>query len=214
MKSARVYQEGSNMKRAALGTLWGALVAQAVWIGLRLRGGGSIRSVMYVIFVSAVFILLAATQGRIRWIAATLRLFIGFSFVVPVCDRLGFLGRPGSPGVAWGDFHHFILYTGQVNSSLPSSLIPALATLETVIEGLLGIAMLFGWRTRITVWGSTLLLFAFFAAMTVSLGFASQFPYGVLVMATGGWLLAESDSSLFSLDRVFGWFAKRKSATG
>jgi hypothetical protein len=101
------------------------------------------------------------------------------------------------------------LYTGQVNSFLPSSLIPALATVETVIEGSLGIAMLLGWRTRIAAWGSTLLLLAFFAAMTISLGFASVFPYCVLVMTTGGWVLAVSDASRFSVDRAFEWFAER-----
>ena len=73
--------------------------------------------------------------------------------------------------------------------------------------------MLIGWQVRTATRGSTLLLSAFLVAMTISLGFASQFPYAVLVMAAGACVLAASDASRFSVDRVFERLAQRKNSS-
>ena len=159
-------------------------------------------SFIYPLFVGLAFGVLAVTGGRIRWLAAALRMFIGFAFFSAVCDRFGVWGGPGSPGVSWGNFPIFVRYTAQVNAFLPWTVIPALAVIETILEGSLGVAMVAGWRVRQAVPASALLLAAFFAAMTISLGFTSLFPYAVPVMAAGAWLLTITDTSAFSVDRA------------
>lgn len=191
------------MKRLAIGLLGLTLVLQIAWMAvLRYRHHAGIAALWYPLIMTVCFAALALTWGRVRWVATTARILIGLAFADAVADRLGLMGGPGAPGVAWGTFPKFVAYTGQINSFLPAVIIPYLAIVETIIEGALGIAMLIGWQTRIATWGSAALLFAFTAAMTVSLGFASQFYYAVLVMAAGAWFLALSDASLLSVDAL------------
>ena len=40
----------------------------------------------------------------IDYLTIPLRLALALSFLFPVADRLGLLGPPGTPGVAWGNF--------------------------------------------------------------------------------------------------------------
>jgi hypothetical protein len=84
----------------------------------------------------ALFGLLAATKGNIRWIAGLLRIILGLEFVLSVADRFGLLGAPGH-GVSWGDFAHFVAYTRKVNAFLPSSFAFPSAVLATICEVLL-----------------------------------------------------------------------------
>jgi len=54
----------------------------------------------------------------------------------------------GYAGSVQGNFKNFVSYTAQVNSFLPGRAIPALAVVESFIEGGLGIAMLLGLAVR------------------------------------------------------------------
>ena len=199
------------MKRVAIGLLGLTIVLEVAWMAIRhYRHHTGILQLWYPLVTTVAFAALAVTRGRVRWIAAALRILIGLAFASAVADRLGLMGGPDSPGVAWGTFPRFVIYTGQINTFLPVAVIPPLAVVETVIEGVLGIALLVGWQLRIALWGSTALLFAFTIAMTISLGFASQFFYAVLVMAVGGWLLALSDASPFSVDKMLDRLSRRK----
>jgi putative oxidoreductase len=199
------------VKRVALGALALTIALQAAWMAVsHYRHQAGIADLWYPLIMTVGFAALAITRGRVRWIATALRILIGIAFASAVADRLGLMGGPGSPAVAWGTFPRFVTYTGQVNSFLPAAIIPSLAVVETVIECALGVAMLIGWQIRVAVWASTTLLFAFATAMTVSFGFASQFSYAVLVMAVGAWVLALSDSALFSVDSVFERLSRRK----
>ncbi len=182
--------------------LWVALAGQTFWIVSRILHHHGLESTLYPLFVVVGFAALAATHARYRWIAAVLRIFIGLAFLGSVGDRLGLLGGPGKPGVSWGNFENFTTYTGQVNSFLPMVMIPALAMIESTIEGILGLGMLFGVGLRITVSASSALLFAFGIAMTASLGIESQFPFAVFVLATGAWVLSIADTSFLSMDGI------------
>ncbi len=176
--------------------LWLALGVQGIWLAMKIaQQHGSLHGLLYALFASLGFAALAALRGRVRWLAIVLRMFIGYAFLSAVCDRLGLFGGPGTPGVAWGNFHNFVIYTGQVNAFLPAAIIPALAVVASVCEGGLGLAMLLGIRPRIAAAGSSVLLFLFALAMTVSLGLRSQFPYAVYVLAAGSWVLATMDTS-------------------
>lgn len=181
--------------------LWLALTAQAIWMVLRhLQMQNSWGSMWYPITFGAPFLLLALTGGRVRWAAALMRLPVAVAFLDAVADRLGFLGPHGAPGVSWGDFAHFIRYTAQVNSFMPSITIPFLAVAATACETLFGFALLAGVWIPLTAAGAAVLLFLFATAMTIS-GF-SQFAYGVYLMAAGAMALSTVDASLLSVDAL------------
>jgi uncharacterized membrane protein YphA (DoxX/SURF4 family) len=200
------------MKRLAIWTLALALVLQIVWLAVRhYRHHAGMQDLWYALVMTVGFAALAVTRARVRWIAAIPRILVGLAFTSAVCDRLGLMGGPGSPGVAWGTFPVFVTYTRQINAFLPAAIIPSLALVETIIEGALGLAMLIGWKVRTAAWGSMLLLLTFVTAMTISFGFPSQFAYAVLVMAAGAWLLATSDASFLSVDGLIERLAQRKS---
>jgi putative oxidoreductase len=189
------------MKRTAFALLWLALIAQAIWMAFHhLRLGESWGSMSYPLMYAVPFLLLALTNGRVRLIASALRLPVAIAFLDAVADRLGLLGPHGAPGVAWGDFAHFVAYTAKVNSFVPSTIVPALAVLATIGETTLGIALLVGLRIPIAAMGSAALLFLFATAMTIS-GF-SQFAYGVYLMAAGSLALSTVDASLLSMDAL------------
>jgi uncharacterized membrane protein YphA (DoxX/SURF4 family) len=127
-------------------------------------------------------------------------MLIAIAFLQAVGDRFGFFGGPGTPGVSWGDFAHFIAYTGVVNSFLPHAVIPTLAVLATIAEITCGLTMLLGISIRYAAIGSAILLFAFATAMTISR--LSQFSYGVYLMCAGALALATIDTSLLSVDAL------------
>jgi uncharacterized membrane protein YphA (DoxX/SURF4 family) len=192
------------MKRTAFSILWLALIAQALWITVNhFHSHVPFLSMAYPLIFGAPFLGLAVTNGRIRWIAAILRLPIAWTFLQAVADRLGFLGMPGTPGVSWGDFRHFVVYVGQVNAFMPPATIPALALLATIAETTFGLAMLLGVRVRTAAAGSAALLFIFGTAMVIS--GLSQFEYGVYLMAAGALSLASVDASALSVDSVVQW---------
>ena len=99
-----------------------------------------------------------------------LRIAIGPAYLWEVADRLGVLGRNGQPHVGWGDWEHFIAYSRQVMNFLPAGLVPALATLATIGEGLFGALILIGLFTRMAAIGSAILSFCFAIAMAISFG--------------------------------------------
>jgi uncharacterized membrane protein YphA (DoxX/SURF4 family) len=196
-------QTPASLKLAAFTLLWLALIAQAIWMGLhRFRLHEPWPSMSYPLMYAAPFLFLAVTYGRVRWISSLLRLPVAAAFLDAVADRLGFLGPHGAPGVAWGDFSHFIAYTATINPFMPHATIPVLAVLATLGETTFGITLLLGIRLRVASSGSAALLFLFATAMILS-GF-SQFAYGVYLMAAGMLALSTVDASLFSVDAILG----------
>src|SRR5262249_17524438 len=69
------------------------------------------------------------------------RLALGASFLSAVADRLGLWGPYGARNVSWGNFAHFVEYTGAVTSVFPGSLAVSFAWAATVAETLLGILL-------------------------------------------------------------------------
>jgi putative oxidoreductase len=189
------------MRRFAFALLWLAACAQATWMLFHhLHRQESWSSMWYPLTLAAPFLLLALTGGRVRWLASMLRLPLAFAFLDAVADRFGLLGPFGAPGVAWGDFRHFIGYTAQINPFLPSAVVPVVAVLATICEISFGLGLLFGTGIRFVALGSAALLFLFGTAMKIS-GF-SQFAYGVYLMAAGAFALSTVDASLLSVDSV------------
>src|SRR5215469_9484553 len=72
------------------------------------------------------------------------RLALGASFLSAVADRSGLWGPHGAKNVSWGDFAHFVEYTGAVMSLFPSSLTVSFAWAATVAETLFAMGMVTG----------------------------------------------------------------------
>jgi hypothetical protein len=92
--------------------------------------------------------------------------------------------------VAWGSFARFVAYTARLNWFLPPAVIPALTSLATGAETLLGLCLLVGWYTRGTALMSGILLMSFGVAMTLALGIKAPLDFSVFSAAGGAFLLA------------------------
>src|SRR5438034_9713160 len=86
------------------------------------------------------------------------RFALGASFLSAVADRFGLWRPDGAKNVCWGDFAHFVAYTGAVTSLFPSSLTVSFAKAATVAETLFGILLIAGFKIRMVSVLSGLLL--------------------------------------------------------
>lgn len=118
-----------------------------------------------------------------------LRVALGVTFLVACADRFGFLGPYGSRNVSWGDWKHFEQNVALLIWFLPKAVIPAISLIETVIEVVLGLALLAGVFPRIVSWCSAALLLSFALTMTVALGIVAPFSYSVWTAAAAAFLL-------------------------
>lgn len=124
-----------------------------------------------------------------------LRVALGAAFLSAIADRFGLYGKPGKPGVSWGDWTHFLQFVAYLNWFVPKALIPALGTVETVIECGLAVALLIGVYQRIVAWASAALLLSFAATMSIALGVAATLGYGVFTAAAAALLLGTISSN-------------------
>src|SRR6201996_8534747 len=107
------------------------------------------------------------------------RFALGASFLSAVADRFGLWGARGAKNVSWGDFAHFVEYTGAVTSLFPSSLTVSFAWGATFAETLFGILLIAGFRIRIVSVCSGLLLLSFAMGMVTGLGIKKPLDYSV-----------------------------------
>lgn len=132
------------------------------------------------------------------------RLAVGCSFLSAVADRFGLWGPPGSEHAVWGDYGHFVAYTGHLNAFAPGAVIPILAGFSTLLEVVFGIALIFGFYTRLTALGSAALLVAFATAMTVSLGVKAPLDFSVFSAAAAALMLSTASHYRWSVDELLG----------
>jgi len=125
-----------------------------------------------------------------RFAAIALRVALAAGFLSAVADRFGLWGTPGTPGVAWGDWSHFLTYTGKLNWFLPSSLISMVGSVATLAETALALLLLIGAWPRCTALASGVLLLLFALTMTFALGIKAPLGYSVYVGATAAFYLA------------------------
>ena len=134
--------------------------------------------------------------------ALLLRLATAANFLSAVADRFGFWGKPGDPGVSWGNWENFVLYNQQVNSFLPPSFALFLGTTATVLEIILPVMLILGWKTRLAALGSAILTLGFALAMTYSFGIKAPLNYAVFVDFTSAFLLATIGYHRWSIDAL------------
>lgn len=132
-----------------------------------------------------------------------LRFALGIGFLLPVMDRLGILGKPGTNGVAWGDWSHFTAYTQTLIPFLTHRLINLAAFMATLAEIIFGIALISGFKIRMAGLGAAILTLIFGVSMAITQGIGAPFAYPVFVFTGAALLLSCLGSYRWSLDNYF-----------
>jgi uncharacterized membrane protein YphA (DoxX/SURF4 family) len=131
-----------------------------------------------------------------------LRVTFGVSFLSAVADRLGFWGAHGQPNVLWGNLSRFIAYAGMLTWFAPAASIPALAWAETLVESLLGLALIVGFFTQIAALLSGLMLLSFASSMTFAFGVKATLDLSLFSASAGALLLAAYGRYPLSIDEL------------
>jgi putative oxidoreductase len=119
----------------------------------------------------------------------SLRVALALAFLSAVADRFGLWGKPGRPGVSWGNMGQFNAYVAKLNWFLPAAVIPLTGWAATAAEILLGLGLLIGWRLRWVSLASALLLLCFGLTMLLALGPKAPLDYSVFTAACAAFLL-------------------------
>src|ERR1700751_5238616 len=130
------------------------------------------------------------------------RFALGASFLSAVADRFGLWGPHGAKNVSWGDFAHFVEYTGAVTSLFPSSLTVSFAWAATVAETLFGLMLIAGFKIRMASVLSGLLLLSFAIGMATGLGIKTPFDYSVFFGSRCSILLAFWEPDRFNVGQA------------
>ena len=130
------------------------------------------------------------------------RLALGASFLSAVADRFGLWGPHGIKNVSWGDFAHFVEYTGRVTSLFPGSLTVPFAWAATTGETLFGMLLIVGFKVQMASFLSGVLLLSFAVGMVTGLGVKRPFDYSVFSAAAAAFLLALWEPDRFTLDKL------------
>lgn len=125
-----------------------------------------------------------------------LRVSLGAGFLSAVASRLSLWGKHSS---GWTNF---VNYTGQVNSFAPAGIIPTIAVISTVLETVLGIMLLIGFKTGYAALAAAMLSLLFAVAMSISAGIKDPLDYSVFAFSAGAFLLATLPTYKWSIDHL------------
>ena len=122
------------------------------------------------------------------------RIALGAAFLSAVAGRFGLWQGT----LDWEYFTKFQHYAAQVNSFLPSSVIPLIASTATVAETALGVLLILGLWPRWVSLAAAALLALFGTAMAISFGLKSPMDYSVFSASGAAGLLALRSSRTLS----------------
>lgn len=129
-----------------------------------------------------------------------LRFALGLGFILPVMDRIGWMGKPGSGTVAWGDWSHFIDYTNTLMPFLNRSLANVMGLTATIAEAIIGICLILGFQIKWASLAGALITFTFALFMIASLGIGAPFQYPVFVFTGAALVLSQVETYKWSID--------------
>lgn len=132
-----------------------------------------------------------------------LRLALGLGFLIPVADRIGWIGSPGQKGVSWGNWENFTVYTNMLLPFLSRQMASAMGMFATIAEILIGLFLIIGYKTRIAAYGGFLLTLIFAICMALFIGIRAPFNYSVFSDSAGSLLLAFIPVYHWSVDNSF-----------
>lgn len=128
-----------------------------------------------------------------------LRLALGAGFLIPVMDRLGLLGPPGS-GASWGDWEHFVDYTNTLIPFASRQIANIMGVFATVGELVFGILLVIGFRIKEAGLGAGILTLSFGLCMAIFVSISAPFDYPVFVFTGGALVLSGLDNYQWSID--------------
>ena len=137
-----------------------------------------------------------------------LRFALGIGFILPVMDRLGWMGAPGSTGVAWGNWQHFVDYTQTLIPFLSRPLSNVMGTLATIAESTFGVFLILGLRIKQIALGAAILTLFFGICMAVFIGIEAPFGYPVFVFTGGALVLSGLGHYQWSIDNYLATISK------
>ncbi|WP_306351095.1 DoxX family membrane protein [Flavobacterium sp. '19STA2R22 D10 B1'] len=126
-----------------------------------------------------------------------LRIALSISFLSAVADRFGMWGMPGSPGVNWGNWQNFVQYSNTLNAFASPQIGNFLAIFATVLEIVLPLLLLVGYKLKITAFIAGCLLASFGLVMTLSIGIKPSLDYSVWTSAAACFLLSVLQNHTF-----------------
>jgi uncharacterized membrane protein YphA (DoxX/SURF4 family) len=129
-----------------------------------------------------------------------LRIALGLGFILPVMDRLGWIGPNGSSGVAWGDWKHFIDYSNTLMPFLNRPLANVMGIIATVSEAVFGISLIIGLKIKYIALGAAALTLGFGLCMAIFLSIGAPFAYPVFVFTGAALVLSGIGHYKWSID--------------
>lgn len=129
-----------------------------------------------------------------------LRFSLGIGFMMPVLDRFGYFGKPGDPGVGWGNWTNFIGYTNQLMPYIDVSTASYFGLIATVLELIFSIFLIAGYKIRYVALGSFILTLIFALSMMFFVHFRAPFNFSVFVVSFSSLLLFSLPSFPVSID--------------
>lgn len=114
------------------------------------------------------------------YIKLFLRIALALGFLSAVADRLGLWGQEVS---VWGNWQNFQTYTQSLVPYMPEVFIPFIAIIITLMEVVLALLLIIGFRIKITALVSGYLLLVFAVSMTLFYGIKGTFDYAVFTAA-------------------------------
>lgn len=130
------------------------------------------------------------------------RCFYGLGFIIPVLDRIGLLGAPGTGIVAWGTWENFQNYTHTLLPFLSKPISDSFGFGATLLEAVFGICLMIGFKTKWVSLGSALITFMFALSMIANYGIGAPFKYPVFVFTSLGLLLFCVNDYKWSIDAL------------
>lgn len=121
-----------------------------------------------------------------------LRITLATGFLSAVADRFGLWGMPGTDGVAWGNWENFLEYVAILNWFVPPSIISTLGWVATIVEIIIALGLLIGWKLRWFSLAAGVLLLIFALAMVFATGLKSSLDASVFTASAGAFLLAST----------------------
>lgn len=131
-----------------------------------------------------------------------LRLSLGAGFLLPVMDRLGWLGTVGSGAATWGNWTNFVTYTHKLVPFLSTGGASIAGLVATIGEALFGVCLIIGFRTSLAALGAAILTLTFGVCMAIFLGISAPFNYPVFVFTGASLLLSGIRTYKWSLDAL------------
>lgn len=126
-----------------------------------------------------------------KYIQLFLRYALALTMLSAVADRSGFWGESST----WGNWQNFEQYTAQLTFFLPSVLSRFSAYAATLLEIVLPLLLITGFKLKWAAIATGILLSIFALSMTVSLGIKAPLDYSVWVGSAAAFLLAVHQNS-------------------